>query len=275
MNILVTGANGFVGSNICMYLEQNTSYKIFRGTRNSINLYSFDSINQYIKDNNINTIIHCAIEGGKRTIVDSESIVYNNILMAQNLLACKIDGLFINIASGAEFDRSKNLFDSKENEIYLNSPKDYYGISKNIISKLINNLYNGINIRLFGCFYYNESPNRMIASNLSKYIKKENLIIHQDRYMDFIYIKDLFLILNHILKFNIVGCDINAVYLKKYKLSDIVSVINSLDNFKVPVIIQEKSIGLSYCGNGSKLNSMNLNLYGLEVGISECYQSML
>ena len=90
-----------------------------------------------------------------------------------------------------------------------------------------------------------------------------------------IYIKDLFILIDYVLTFKTSIKDINAVYLKKYKLSEIIKVINSLDNVQVPVIIQEKSNGLSYCGNGSNLDVLKLNLHGLERGISECYKLMI
>jgi hypothetical protein len=78
--------------------------------------------------------------------------------------------LFINIASGSEFDRNFDIINIKETEIYNRIPTDYYGFSKNVISKLINTSPNGINLRLFGCFNKNEHITRMIRSNLNNYI---------------------------------------------------------------------------------------------------------
>lgn len=44
MNILVTGANGFIGSNIIELLSNNIDFNFFKGTRNNIDLYSTDNI---------------------------------------------------------------------------------------------------------------------------------------------------------------------------------------------------------------------------------------
>jgi nucleoside-diphosphate-sugar epimerase len=257
-------------------LSNNTNFNFYRGTRSTIDLYSKNNIEKYLNDNKIDTIIHCAIEGGKRLTNDTEKVLYNNILMTQNLLSCKIPGTFINIASGAEFDRRRDILNFKEHEIYNSYPIDYYGLSKNIISKLINNTDNGFNLRIFGCFNHNENPTRMIWSNLMNYINKNPMIIHQDKYMDFIYVKDLcklilYIINNPIKNFKIK--DINVVYKEKYKLSDITNIINTLEDYKVDINIENKDVGLSYTGCDNSLSSLNLNLKGLEIGIKEIYDS--
>ena len=65
MNILVTGANGFIASNIIKLLSDNTNFNFYRGTRSTIDLYCKNNIEKYLDDNKIDTIIHCAIEGGE------------------------------------------------------------------------------------------------------------------------------------------------------------------------------------------------------------------
>ena len=278
MNILVTGANGFIGSNIVQFLETNAKHVVIKGTRESVNLYSYADVSKFIRDNHIDSIIHCAIEGGRRNVVDNEKIVYNNILMAQNLLACKVRGPFINLASGAEFDRSQHIFQIQEYEIYNRIPRDYYGISKNTIAKLVNLIPNGINLRLFGCFNYNEADDRMIRSSLTHSLNKHPIIIHQDKYMDFVYIKDLCKLINVILSNPVIlykDQDINVVYKKKYKLSDIADLINNIDKHKVPVIIEDQTLGMNYCGDGSLFSYIPLDSIGLITGLNECYYKLL
>ena len=277
MNILVTGANGFVASNIIKELECNTSYNVFKTTRKCLNLSCQIDVQEFVFNNSINHIIHCAIEGGKRTINDNEKIVYNNINIINNLLSCKINGLFINIASGAEFDRRRNIFNINESEIYTSFPVDYYGLSKNIIAKLINSANNGINLRLFGCFNHDEEPTRMIRSNIINYIKKNPIIIHQDRYMDFLYIKDLSNLILQILNNNINLQnikDINIVYKEKHTLSNIANLINTLDIHQVPIIIENNQSGVNYCGNGDIFDTIGVNNIGLYEGLKQCYKEM-
>ena len=102
------------------------------------------------------------------------------------------------------------------------------------------------------------------------------MIIHQDKYMDFIYVKDLCKLILYIVNNpieNFKTKDINVVYKEKYKLSDITNIINKLEDYKVDINIENNDMGLSYTGCDSSLSSLNLNLNGLEIGIKEIYDS--
>ena len=277
MNILVTGANGFIGSNIIKLLSNDINFNLFKGTRDSIDLYSIDSIEKYIYKNQINAVIHCAIEGGSRLKQDTYEIFYRNILMYENLI--KFNDrykIFINFGSGAEFDRRYDISNVNECDIFNIIPTDFYGLSKNIISKLSVHYCTSVNLRIFGCFYHNELSTRFIKNNINNYINHKSMIIHQDRYMDFFYMDDLINVIEYSLN-NPHSTDknINMSYLKKYKLSDITNIINNLSSYKVDVITENENFGLNYTGNGELLNSLNLKLKGLEIGIKECYHKSL
>jgi len=270
MNILVTGANGFIGSNI---INQLKDYTLFKGTRENIDLYNKKNIESFILKNKINCVIHCAIEGGSRLKEDTSDILYKNIIMFENLISFyEHYDMFINISSGAEFDRKNNILNYSEYEIYKNTPIDYYGLSKNIISKLSLSYNRTLNLRIFGCFGKNEPSTRFIKLNLNNYINRNPIIIHQDKWMDFIYIDDVCKIINQSIKKSIHG-DINLSYTKKYKLSNIADMINQLNDYKVKIDIVESELGLSYTGNSNKLKNLNIPLNGLTNGIYECYKS--
>ncbi len=272
MNVLITGANGFVGSNIINMLSNKFCF--FRGTRQTIDLYSISSIEKYLNENNIDSIIHCAIEGGNRTAVDPASVFYNNLLMYENLIHFRYRVKhFINIASGAEFDRRNDINQYNEEQLFSNVPTDFYGLSKNIIAKsVLQN--NGTNLRLFGCFNYNELQSRFIKNNINAYINNTEMIIHKDRYMDFIYTDDLSKIVEFILNQSIYTNDINMVYENKYKLSELATYINNLSGKKIKINVLNTGMDLSYTGDGTKLKSLNLQLTGLFNGINNCYTKL-
>ena len=276
MNILVTGANGFIGSNIIKLLSNDTNFKFFNGNRNFIDLYSIDSIERYLDKNQIDTVIHCAIEGGSRLKQDTSDMLYKNILMYENLIKFSHKyKMFINFGSGAEFDRKQNISNVNECEIFNIIPTDFYGLSKNVISKLSSHNPIILNLRIFGCFYYNELSTRFIRNNINNYIKNKPIIIHHDRCMDFLYMEDLLNVIEHFIR-TPVTCytDINMSYLKKYKLSDIANIINELSSYKVDINVENENFGFNYTGNGELLNSLNLKLKGLEIGIEECYSNI-
>jgi nucleoside-diphosphate-sugar epimerase len=285
-NILITGAKGFIGSNLVEWANHK-SINVFEGRRSTLNLYNGKDVEQYINDNHISTIIHTAIEGGMRSEEDSPDVFYHNLLMFENLIKpLSYQHLFINLASGAEFDRRLNINNIDEEMIRHRTPVDYYGLSKNIISKRLRNLnprsvYESggayFNLRLFSCFNYNEDDSRMIKSSIRKYIRGEPIVIHQDKYVDFFYFKDFTNVLDKILRNwpEINVRDMNVVYNDKAKLSDVANIINDLSDHKTPIIFEQEGRGLSYTGNGGKLNYMKFNFIGLEQGIKECYDNLL
>lgn len=274
MNILITGANGFIGSNIVNLLKDFTKFKIFKGTRDTIDLYSTDNIEKFLNKNQINAVIHCAIEGGDRLKSDTSDILYRNILIYENLIKFNDKyKVFINFGSGAEFDRRYDISNVNEYDMFNSVPADFYGLSKNIISKLSVHYDRSVNLRIFACFYHNELSTRFIRNSITNYINNKPIIIHQDRYMDFFYMEDLLNVVKYFLDNQIQTYkDINMSYLKKYKLSDIANIINELSSKKVCIINENDNLGLSYTGDGNTLNSLNLSLKNLEVGIQQCYE---
>ena len=272
MNILVTGANGYLGTEISK-LQINDVY-FFKGFRNTVNLLNQNDLKTYILNNKIDVIIHCAIEGGKRGIKDSLDNFYNNLLMAENILSLSSHvNKIINIASGAEFDRKTDILNNDEEDIFNKCPTDYYGLSKNIIAKRFNDeKTNTYNIRIFGCFDENEINARYIKSCIINNISNKEIIIHEDKYMDFIYMDDLIRIIKYyILNKNLIYKDINACYEQKLKLSEIASFINNITNNQVSIKIENPEKGLNYSGDFKKLKSLEINLTGLTNGILNTY----
>ena len=267
INILVTGANGFIGSNIIKLLSNDTNFKFFNGNRNSIDLYSTESIERYLDKNQIDTVIHCAIEGGSRLKTDDANTFYNNILIFENLYYCRnLLHKVINLASGAEFDRETDIHFINEENIFERIPKDYYGLSKNIIAKKALTANNFYNLRLFGCFDENELDSRFIKSCILKSRINETIIIHEDKIMYFFYIQDLISIVKYFLLVNPVYQDINLSYKNKYKLSEIAKKIINETNSKSNIITQDQN-GLNYNGNFDKLLSLPIKLEGFENGL--------
>jgi GDP-L-fucose synthase len=285
MNVLITGANGFIGSNLMTLLADMPDIKLFAGTRETIDLYSSKAVSEYLKRNEINKIIHCAVEGGRRHITDEADIVYKNLLMFHNLIQCQQENdTFINIASGAEFDRRNDIYREDERAIYYRIPTDYYGFSKNMIAREVLGYKNGINLRLFGCFYHNETPERFIRSNIERFLKNEPIIIHQDKYMDFMYLEDLAYVIKYLLiltekhKLGLTNRDINMSYRTSYTLRQIADMINRLDwKHHSDIIIEKSGMGNSYCGrsyNFGITTAFGVEIAGLERGIQECYERL-
>lgn len=271
MKILITGANGFIAKNLISGLKD---HEVIGIARQHLDLNNRIEVDRFFKYNSFDIVIHCAISGGKRQIVDGPEVLWENLSMFYNLLNNKSKfKKLINLASGAELDRSQQI-----NLIYPDFkdkyPLDYYGMSKNIISRLVDSEKNMHNIRIFNVFGHNEDDHRMIKSSIKKYISKKDIVIHQDKLMDFFYIEDLISLINYYIDNNSFPKDINAVYKTKYHLSDIAEIINNLSDYKVDIKIEQPGFSNSYVGKGMITEILPIKFKGLENSIKEVYNKL-
>ena len=146
--------------------------------------------------------------------------------MFYNLLANQDKfGQLISFGSGAE----------------LNYPTDPYGLSKNIINRIIQNEAKLNNIRIFAVFDENELDRRFITPNIKRYINKQPLIVHQNKLMDFFYMEDLVSVVEYIM-FNPQVKEIDCTYPLSYSLYDIASFINELSDHKCEIKVEQKGL---------------------------------
>ena len=268
MNILVTGGSGFIGSCVSNFLKEHTFHIIYSPGRKELDVLNLECLRDYINSKKINLVIHTAITGGRRTSVDNAEVFYKNILMFENLLAAiHPDIKIINIGSGSEFDKRRDLTNTKEVELGNFVPIDYYGFSKYVIAKKIGEYENIVNLRIFNCFGINEVPNKFIMNAM----KNKKIVIDIDKYMDFFYIEDLCKVVQYYINFpsfNRLIRDINCVYMQKYMLSDIAKIIGT------PEIVIEKTNGLNYTGDGEILNDLRLPFFGLIRALEKMKESL-
>jgi UDP-glucose 4-epimerase len=271
MRILITGANGFIGRNLAAALSE---YEVTKLTRQTVDLTNKTAVDVFFKDKSFDVVLHCAMVGGRRYITDGPEVLYKNLAMLYNLLSHqdKFDKL-INFGSGAELDRNNDI--NLINNYYKdNYPLDYYGMAKNIIARLIENEPNCFSIRIFNVFGADEESSRFIRANIQRYIAREPIIIHQDKLMDFFYIDDLITLIKFYLNKNHIPEEINAVYNKKYLLSEIADIINNLSNYKVDRVLEKEELSKTYIGKSTRLDLLKLPLKGLEQGILETYNKL-
>jgi GDP-L-fucose synthase len=262
MKILTTGGNGYIARSLNKGLWKGADRpNITSITRKDFDLTNREATNDWFNDKYFDVIIHTAVVGGSRLKKDNGDTFYQNIQMFYNLLNNKhCFNKLIHFGSGAE----------------LNIPTDPYGLSKNVISKIIDTEPNFYNIRIFGVFDENELDTRFIKNNIKRYINKQPIEIHQDKLMDFFYMKDLVeLVKYYIYKNNPpknIDCtyEINPDLVNTHYLSDIANMINNLSDYKVEINIGEGK-GTDYVGY---LNPLNIKWIGLEQGIKETYKKI-
>ena len=273
MNILITGGNGFIATNIYKTIEKD--HNVYLTNRQTLDVLDRDQVDKFFDDHKIDIVIHTAVSGGSRTKQDDVYALINNLIMFDNLAQNKHKfGHLIHFGSGAEFDRRTNISSAKEDD--ESCPADYYGLSKKVIKREIDQIENFYNLRIFGCFGVDEADTRFIKSAVRNVKEGKPIQIHQNRYMDFIFVEDLCRVVCYYIE-NItkkaLPKDVNLCYNGSKSLLDVANKINQFmgkayDNVKV----NEAGFYTEYTGNGDRLQSLGLQLLGLDEGLKRVIQ---
>ncbi len=189
--ILVTGANGFIGRNIIEQLGEQ--YQVLPISREDVDLLDQKQVEQLFYKENIDVVIHSATQGtlGKSREY-KEKELKNNLMMFLNLERCKSAfGKLILLGSGAEYGKQRELTLVGEEQFGMVVPSDDYGLSKYMMSRLLEQSANLYNLRLFGIFGQYENYNyRFISNVICKALLERDIVIHQNVLFDYLYIKD-------------------------------------------------------------------------------------
>lgn len=260
MKIAILGSDGFVGRNLADHLQQH--YDVTPVTRQSLNLLDYHAVATFLSETYYDVIV-CAAASMNNNLDD----VKNNLGLFMNFYSLSdLFGKFINTASGAEYDRSRNIHKAKENEIWSRYPQDSYGLSQNMRSRLSWDKDNFYNLRIFNCFGSGEIKTRLFPSLLAE--QTYNFTVTNDRYFDYFSIQDLCKVVeyyaNTVIPENFK--DINCVYENKYKISEVAEKFSRLHKLNKQILVEGTSQN-NYTGDGTKLASLPIKLSGLLQGL--------
>ena len=276
MKILITGGNGFIAKEL-HFRFQRDRHNVVSCSKQLLNLLDINLVESYLKNNSIDIVIHTAVKGGRKMEEDIPEDFYHNILMLENLLFLSdhYKKMFI-FSSGAEYDRRHDIKEMKEG-IFRSVPRDYYGLSKYIGTRLCRDNHKIINLRIFNCFGFRELEDRFIKTCIEKCLKNEPFYIFQNRFFDFFYVEDLYKVIQHFLSNMFIldemfgeYVEYNCCYKEKHTLYGVASLIQDCLKTTNKIIIEnEYYLGNSYTGDGTELNSLKINFVGLLGGIRE------
>lgn len=255
MKVLVTGANGYVARSIIDNLKGD--YDVTSISRQEVDLSNGEKVFQYFKDKYFDVVIHCAVVGGSRLKQDDWWVSDYNLIMYYNLLNCR--GSYhklIHFGSGAE----------------LYARETPYGYSKSVIRQSILNQQDFYNLRIFAVFDENELNTRFIKASINNYINNKPIVIHQNKVMDFFYMKDLITLVKYYINSDTdLPKQTDCSYYNTRDLYEIATIINSLSNYSVPINVEVGGLANGYCGAYTPLP---IEYIGLEKGILEVYSKL-
>jgi len=252
MKILITGANGYIGKSLHNALKDE--YDVTGITRNNFDLTDVDATFNFFIDKYFDVVIHCAIEGGYRLEKDGPDVIDNNLKMYYNLVDNKyhFNKLF-HFGSGAE------------------KQDTFYGLSKKVINKSIQNKDNFHNIRIFAVFDENENDTRFVKANILKYINREDMEIFVNKHMDFFYMEDFITLIKYCIITDNLPKTIECSYDNSPTLYDVAQIINKIKDYKVNINIKNWELAPLFNG---KFIDLGLNFVGLKQGIKNVYDKL-
>lgn len=271
--ILLTGSGGFIGSNLKTFLKEK--FNLLTPRSYELDLTNSIAVKEYFNHNKIDFIIHCGSVGGARGEQDQETTIEDNLAMVKNLISAKKDEVrIILFGSGAMFDKSKNLTKIKEKDIEKSNPKDLYGISKLEIYKLIKNRNDVTMLNIFGCYGYDEKPNRFPSYAINKVLKNEDIIINQNCIFDYLFVEDMQKIIeyfiNNIPKDNF----INITPTKSISLLEIADIVKDFTKKEIGIKILKEELNNEYTGDNSLLinNYPNVQFTDIKKGLKKLFE---
>jgi dTDP-4-dehydrorhamnose reductase len=130
MNILVTGSNGQLGSEIKDIAAMYKSFHFFFMDLPALDICNSSQLNIFIKQNNIDTVINCAaytsVDAAEQNSVIAEQVNGAGVLNLVDALA-KVNGKLIHISTDYVFDGSAFLPYQESDRI---NPMGVYGKTK-------------------------------------------------------------------------------------------------------------------------------------------------
>ena len=260
MKIAVLGAKGFVGRNLVAHFKQN--HAVLEITRDNLNLLDFNAVKIFLKSAELDCVICCAA-----TMSNTQNDITNNFGIVLNFYQNRhLFNKFINTASGAEYDRSRNVEQAFEHEIFNILPSDSYGLGQNLRSRLAVTAENFYNLRIFNCFGPGEIPTRIFPKFLNT---ATDFKITDNRFFDYFSIHDLVEVVDYYVNEpKPFYKDINCVYPNKYRINEVLEMFKDIHNIRQKIIVDSESKN-NYTGDWKKLNNLPIKLTGLIRGLQD------
>jgi GDP-L-fucose synthase len=254
MKIFLTGGNGFIGKNIIEKLGER--HEIVAPRSSELDLLDQKAVNEYLSQNRPDVVIHAASVGLNLGQDGEQSILEKNLRMYFNLVnASKSYKKLIVLGSGAEYDKSHDIIDVREDDSDSRIPKELYAFSKYIMSQFARRQDNIIHLRLFGVFGpYEDYSRRFISSAICMALSDLPVTIKQNVIFDYLYIDDLVAILDKFIQqesfehriYNVgrgVKCDLHSI----------AELILEATDKKLPINILHEGLNNEYTCNIDRL----------------------
>ena len=253
--ILLTGSTGFIGRSVLPLLQKE--YEVFHPGRNELNLYDEGQVGEYIRNNKIDIVLHCAnprpVDCG---VNKTESLLGGSLRQYFNLrLHSSLYEKMFYLGSGAEYDKSRDIVSVSEEEIGQQIPKDDYGFAKYIMNEDARKSDNIYNLRIFGCYGPTDAKTKFIRDSIDCCLNEQEITIRQNCYFDYMYVEDLGRLLLKLIPKDLSYHDYNVCSGKRITLKEIAGIVKSQMNNPYDIKIYNEGWNKEYTASNFRLLS--------------------
>lgn len=262
MNILITGAGGFIGSYLSSTLSAD--HNVIAADRKLLDLSCSATVDNFFTNHKIDLVIHCALTGRNNTSEVDPKWATDSLWMWRNLYNNRHRfGKLVQFASAYELDLTKENKLITFDNILESFPQSSYGFAKNLMARSALDADNFYNFRLFGNFHHTETANRFFK----KLAVADHFIIDKNRVMDYFWLEDIVPAITALINNQIIVKDINLVYAKKYSMYELASIFCGVN--KLSTVIEVASDAPELTGSSYNIDMIGLNLAGVEYGFEK------
>ena len=253
MNILITGATGFIGRNLAEHLAHH--YDLLTPRRGELDLLDECSVDAYFKRHTVDVVIHTACKPGHRNATDPTGIFYADTRMYFTLMRNRdFFGKMIITGSGAVYDMRKYHPKICEPQWKDVIPEDEHGFFRHVTAHHIETTPGVVDLRLFGVFgKYEDYAIRFISNSICKSLFDSPITIRQNRKFDYLYIDDLFPVVEHLIGHDVQYHEYNVTPDNSISLYDLAEKVLVVAGKDLPILIVQEGMGMEYSGDNSRL----------------------
>lgn len=253
--VLITGASGFVGRNLSEYLGRE-GLEVHAFTHRKLDLLDAAAVAAKLSSVNPGTVIHCAAFGGNRKAEyhgANTDVVSNNLRMFFNLARSLKPGMrMINMGSGAEYDKRRDLVKVREDNFDECVPADDYGYAKYVISRYIEKTDNIFCLRIFGLYgKYEDYTYKFISNAILKNLLGLPIVINQNVKFDYLWIGDFCRLVGEFLRIKPKHRHYNITPVQSADLLTLAGIVNKTGSSTIKVL--KKGFNAEYTGDNSRL----------------------
>jgi UDP-glucose 4-epimerase len=250
VRVLITGGSGFIGRHLVQGLTG--SFDVIAPGRAELDLLDAVAVGDYLRKGHFDAVVHAATWDATRTSVkDRRLVLENSLRMFHNVARERATFTrLVNLGSGAEYDRGRELILVREDEFDRAVPSDQYGYAKYLVRKHCELTPGLVNLSLFGVFGSFEDWRLRFLSNACCHAVFDLPIeVGRDALFDYIAVEDVAKAVSWCLRSETAVGSFNVCSGESRSLVDLAHIVRAASGKDLEIVVRRPGRGPAYVGD--------------------------